>query len=138
MKNNHTVTKIFISLKRTCEFKYGLYWIYNAREISNTSFDKNSKFYLKAGPHIHLFLKKSQEHFARIGEQVMCGSVYSYILGICHYASNTSRNFQICRIYEYWQITYVKVCSRNYSHKNVGKYLVFAYSRRIDVHVVLP
>ncbi len=37
---------------------------------------------------MHLFSENSGELWARIGEQVMCRSVYSYILGIRHYALN--------------------------------------------------
>ncbi len=44
---------------------------------------------IKAEPHIRLFLKNSRECWPRIGEQVMCGSVFSYILGIRHYVPNT-------------------------------------------------
>ncbi len=44
---------------------------------------------LNVESHICLFLENSEEHWPRIGEQVMCGSVYSYILGICHYVPNT-------------------------------------------------
>ncbi len=40
-------------------------------------------------PHIHLFSEDSREHWVWIGEQVVCGLVYSYILGIRYYAPNT-------------------------------------------------
>ncbi len=36
-----------------------------------------------------LILREYQERWARMGKQVMCGSVYSYILSIRHYAPNT-------------------------------------------------
>ncbi len=40
--------------------------------------------------HIYEFTENSQEYWMRIGKQVMCGSSYSYILGIQHYAPNQS------------------------------------------------
>ncbi len=46
------------------------------------------QFSIKAEPHIHSFSENSRECWVRVGEQVMCGSVYSYILGIRHYAPN--------------------------------------------------
>ncbi len=45
-------------------------------------------FNLKAEPHIRKFSENSRESWARIGEWVMCGSVYSYILGIPYYVPN--------------------------------------------------
>ncbi len=56
---------------------------------------------LKAEPHIHLFLENNLKCWARIGEQVMCGLVYLYILGIHHYVPNrfsAITNFQKRRI----------------------------------------
>ncbi len=55
--------------------------------------DKNFKNILekidvKAETHIRKFSENSREHWARIGKQLMCRSVYSYILGIRHYAPN--------------------------------------------------
>ncbi len=44
---------------------------------------------IKAEPHIRQFLENRRERWARIGEQVMCRLVYSYILAIRHYAPNT-------------------------------------------------
>ncbi len=61
---------------------------------------------------------------ARIGEQVMCGSVYSYILAICHYAPNTfsalsnfKREPHICPLSENRQISKICQHSRVFSHK---------------------
>ncbi len=56
---------------------------------------------IKVEPHIHSFLENSRERWARIGEQVLCESVYSYICGIRHYAPNRFSalpNFQKKRI----------------------------------------
>ncbi len=39
---------------------------------------------IRAEPRIRLFSGVSWEQWVRIGEQVMCGSMYSYILGIRH------------------------------------------------------
>ncbi len=44
---------------------------------------------VKPDPHILQFLENSRECWATMGEQVMCRSVYSYILTICHHALNT-------------------------------------------------
>ncbi len=56
---------------------------------------------IKAEPHIRQFSKNRRERWVRIGEQVMCRLVYSYILTIRHYAPNTFSalpNFQKRRI----------------------------------------
>ncbi len=45
--------------------------------------------FLKPNLHIRLFLENSRERWTRICEQVICGSVYLYTLGIRHYALNT-------------------------------------------------
>ncbi len=47
------------------------------------------RIHVKPEPHIRLFSENGRERWARIGEQVICGSAYSYILGIRHYALNT-------------------------------------------------
>ncbi len=75
----------------------------------------------------------------------MCGSMYSYILCICHYAPNTFStlvNFtDTTNIGEYHN---EKVSSHDYSpiyvrtHKNVDEYSVFAYSQRIYIYAVPP
>ncbi len=44
---------------------------------------------IKIEQHICLFSENSRKHWVRIGEQVICRSMYSYILGIHHYAPNT-------------------------------------------------
>ncbi len=44
---------------------------------------------IKAEPHIRQFSENKRERWARIGKQVMCRVVYSYILTIRHYAPNT-------------------------------------------------
>ncbi len=44
---------------------------------------------VKPDPHIHQFSENTREHWARMGKQVICWSVYLYILAIRHYASNT-------------------------------------------------
>ncbi len=44
---------------------------------------------VKTELNVSLFSENSRERWARIGERVICGSTYSYILGICHYAPNT-------------------------------------------------
>ncbi len=51
--------------------------------------DKTRMVDVKAELHIRKFLENSRERYARIGEQVMRGSVYSYILAIRLYAPNT-------------------------------------------------
>ncbi len=102
--------------------------------------------YLKEEPHIRFFSENSQEHWARIGQQVMCGSVYSYILGIRHYAPNTFsalpnlRNRRIlarifantlCESWFSWLL--VNLCENAQECLRIS---VFAYSLRIGVHSV--
>ncbi len=70
---------------------------------------------IKAEPHIGLFSEDSLERWTRIGKQVMCRSMYSYILRICNYARIHSQHFQICGINKYWRTPYIKVSSRDYS-----------------------
>ncbi len=59
------------------------------------------ELHLRTKLHVRLFSKNSRERWVRVGEQVMCGSMFLYILGIRHYAPNTfsalpnSRNRQI-------------------------------------------
>ncbi len=57
--------------------------------VRQLTFRVHCVFRLKTEPRIHLFSENSREHWARIGEQVMCRSVFSYILGLGHYAPNT-------------------------------------------------
>ncbi len=70
-----------------------------------------------------------------MGEQVLCGSVYLYILTICHYGRIHSWHFQICWIGEYWWIRMLKISSRCYSpiyvgiSENVDEDSVFAYAQ---------
>ncbi len=45
-------------------------------------------FHIKPDSDTHEFSENSRECWMRIGEQVMCGLVYSYVLGIRHYALN--------------------------------------------------
>ncbi len=89
---------------------------------------------LKAEPHIHLFSENS-ERWARIGEQVICGSVYSYILGIRHYAPN---KFSVLPNFWKRQILAKPVCESRFSRLLVNlcenaweyyEYSVFAYSQ---------
>ncbi len=90
----------------------------------------------KPDPYIPQFSEKSQEHWARMDEQVMCGSVYSYILAIRHYAPNT---FSALPNLPNRRIHILKISSRHYSSiytrtpENINEYSVFAYSPRINV-----
>ncbi len=99
-------------------------------------------FPIKAEPRIHLFSDNSREYWTRIGEQVMGGSAYSYILAIRHYASN--RFLALPNFWKRWILANT-VCESQFSRllvnlcKNARKcyeYSVFAYSQRIDVCVV--
>ncbi len=90
---------------------------------------------IKAEPHICKFSENSWERWVRTGERVMCGSVYSYILGIRHYAvdrfstlpnfwkrrisANTSCKSQFSRLL-------VNLCE---NARECYEYSVFAYSR---------
>ncbi len=69
----------------------------------------------------------------------MCGSVYSYILGIRHYAPNT---FSVLPKLPSRRILANTICESQFSRllvnlcenaRDVDKYSVFTYSRRIDV-----
>ncbi len=57
--------------------------------------------------------------------------------------SRYSSFFQICQIDKYWRIPYVKVSSHDYlliyarTPEDIDEYSVFAYSKRIDICVVL-
>ncbi len=94
---------------------------------------------LKAETQMRLFSENCWECWVRIDKQVMCGSVYSYILGIRHYAPN---RFSV--LPHFWKrrilgrILANTVCESQFSRLLVNlcentrecyEYLVFAYSR---------
>ncbi len=92
-------------------------------------------FNIKAEPHICKFLESSRERWVRIGERVICGSVYSYNLGIRHYAPN-----RFSALPNFWKrrILPNTVCESQFSRSLVSlcenawecyEYSVFAYSR---------
>ncbi len=70
-------------------------------------------FNTKAEPHIRIFSENSRACWVRMGEQVMFGSVYLYILAIRHLVSNTFS--ALPNFWKNWWIPYLKVSSRNYS-----------------------
>ncbi len=89
---------------------------------------------LKVEPRVCLFSENSGELWARIGEQVLCRSVYSQFFIFVIMRRIHSRHFQISEIDKYWRILFAKVVSRDYSSiyartpENV-EYSVFTYSR---------
>ncbi len=105
-------------------------------------------FNLKVEPHIRLSSENRREHWARIGDQVMCWSMYSYILGIRHCTPNTFlalpnlRNRQIlanilCE--SQFSRLLVNLCKNTREYWRIlGNSPVLAYSLKIDVCVVPP
>ncbi len=91
------------------------------------------------------FSENSQECWVRIGEQVMCGSVYSYILAIRHYAPNilgTPKFAKLTHIGEYcsenqFLLLYVKFMREHPRMKMNNRYSpILTYSWRTDLCVV--
>ncbi len=86
---------------------------------------------LKPESHICQISENSWERWVRMGEQVMCGSMYSYILAIRHYGPDT---FSALPNLSNWRIHMLKISSRHYwsiyatTSENVDEYSVFTYS----------
>ncbi len=66
---------------------------YRISMFSHKLTSNGENWFLKPKPHICKFSENSRDNWTRIGEQVMCGSVYLNILAICHYALNTFSAF---------------------------------------------
>ncbi len=89
---------------------------------------------IKAETSIRKFSENSRERWVRIGERVMGGAVYSYILGIRHYAPN---RFSALLNFSKGRILANTVCESQFSWSLVNlcendwecySYSVFAYS----------
>ncbi len=83
------------------------------------------------------FSENSREFWARMGEQILCGSVYLYILTIRYCAPNIFLALpNLPNQREYWWIRMLKNSSLHYSsiytrisENIIDEYWVFTYSR---------